>query len=233
MWAPNVRELSAECRTFAVDQIGEIGKSICTRPIRSFEDLLIWMDELFDGLGLGVGINLAGLSYGGALAAQYAVHFPQRLNKLVLLAPGNTILRIKAWTLLRLLMAAAARRTCLPPLVRWMFADMVRKDPEWAGETTEMLSTTMGSGQRRNLPFPPVLTDREWGSLKVPVLFLVGEHEVIYSAKKAVSRLKRVAPWATAAILPGAGHDLTFVQAAEVDRRILDFLKSAGAVAAH
>ena len=71
---------------------------------------------------------------------------------------------------------------------------------------------------------PPVLTDAEWGGMAVPILFLAGEHETIYSAKKAVGRLRRVAPRVRAEIIPGAGHDLTFVQAEAVDRRILEFL---------
>ena len=56
------------------------------------------------------------------------------------------------------------------------------------------------------------------------VLFLVGEHEVIYSAVRAVRRLRRVAPQVTAEIIPGAGHDLTFAQPALVNRKILDFV---------
>jgi pimeloyl-ACP methyl ester carboxylesterase len=62
-----------------------------------------------------------------------------------------------------------------------------------------------------------VWTDAEWGSLRVPALFLVGEHEAIYSAEKAVRRLKRVAPQVTAEIIPGAGRDLTVAQAAMVN----------------
>jgi pimeloyl-ACP methyl ester carboxylesterase len=69
------------------------------------------------------------------------------------------------------------------------------------------------------------MTDTEWGSLRVPALFLAGENEVIYSAEKAVARLKRVAPEVTAEIIPGAGHDLTFAQAAMVNERILQFLR--------
>jgi pimeloyl-ACP methyl ester carboxylesterase len=59
------------------------------------------------------------------------------------------------------------------------------------------------------------------------VLFLAGEHEVIYSAEKAIRRLKRVAPQVTAEIIPAAGHDLTVAQPAMVNQRILEFLKDA------
>jgi len=74
-----------------------------------------------------------------------------------------------------------------------------------------------------------VLTDTEWGSLRPPTLFLAGENEVIYSAEKAVRRLKRVAPQVTAEIIPAAGHDLPFRQTAAVNKRILQFLKEESA----
>jgi pimeloyl-ACP methyl ester carboxylesterase len=56
-------------------------------------------------------------------------------------------------------------------------------------------------------------------------LFLIGKHEVMYSPEKAVAWLKRVAPSVTAEIVPEAGYDLTAVQAAAVNRRILNFLR--------
>lgn len=71
---------------------------------------------------------------------------------------------------------------------------------------------------------PPVLTDEEWMGLQPPTLFLAGENEVIYSAGKAVRRLNRVAPQVSAEIIAGAGHDLTFSQAALVNQTILRFL---------
>jgi pimeloyl-ACP methyl ester carboxylesterase len=225
MWAPNIESLSAGCRTFAVDQIGEFGKSICAKPARSLNDLLAWLNELFDGLELAGGVSMAGVSYGGALVAQYALHFPKRLGKVVLLAPGSTVLRSPAEFWARLILAAVNRRRGLPSFIRWIFADMAREDPEWIEAALELLFLNMRSLQRRRTPIPPVLTDAEWGSLTPPALFLVGEHEVIYSAEKAVRRLKRVAPEVTTGIVPGAGHDFTVAHAAMVNQRILEFIK--------
>jgi pimeloyl-ACP methyl ester carboxylesterase len=226
MWAPNIQALSCEYRTFAVDQIGEIGRSTCTQPVRSLDDLLSWLDELFDALELGNRINLAGLSYGGALTAQYALHFPKRLNKIVLLAPGNTVMRASIEFYARLILGIIAKRRFLPQFARWIFADMARKDPKWLDGVLEELFTFFTILQPHKTPIPPVMTDAEWGGLTVPALFLVGEHETIYSAEKVVRRLRRVAPQVRVEVIPGAGHDLTFVQAAMVNRMMLEFLKS-------
>jgi pimeloyl-ACP methyl ester carboxylesterase len=225
MWAPNIEALSREYRTVAVDQVGEFGKSLCIRPVRSLQDLIAWLDELIGALEAREPVNLAGMSYGGALAAQYALHFPERLKKVVLLAPGATVLQPPAGFWVRLIALGIARQRGLRAFFRWIFADMARTDPQWIDSTIEQLALNMRSLQRRKTPIPPVLTDTEWGSLRTPTLFLAGENEVIYSAEKAVRRLSRVAPEVTAQIIPGAGHDLTFVQTAMVNERILRFLK--------
>jgi pimeloyl-ACP methyl ester carboxylesterase len=225
MWAPNIEALSKEYRTVAVDQVGEFGKSVCAQPVRSLADLIAWLDELIRALEPRERVSLVGMSYGGALAAQYALRFPERLEKVVLLAPGATVLRPPAEFWIRLIALGIARRRGLRAFFRWIFADIARTDPQWIESTIELLSLNMRSIQRHKAPIPPVLTDREWESLRTPTLFLAGEHEVIYSAEKAARRLKRVAPQVTAEIIPGAGHDLTFVQTAIVNERILQFLK--------
>jgi pimeloyl-ACP methyl ester carboxylesterase len=71
---------------------------------------------------------------------------------------------------------------------------------------------------------PTVLTDEEFASIKIPALFLVGENEVIYSAKQALARLLKAAPHISSKIIPGAGHDLTFVQTDRVNEAVFKFL---------
>ena len=225
MWAPNIEALSSEYRTVAVDQVGEFGKSVSTRPVESLADLIRWLDELIGVVAAGERVSMAGLSYGGALAAQYALHHPERLQRVVLLAPGATVLRPPAEFWMRLMVLAFTRKRGLKGFFRWIFADMARTDPQWIDSTVEQLALNMQNVRRHRVPMPPVLTDAEWVRLRPPTLFLAGENEVIYSAEKAVRRLKRVAPQVTPEIIPGAGHDLTFVQAAVVNDRILQFLK--------
>jgi pimeloyl-ACP methyl ester carboxylesterase len=226
MWSPNVAALSREYRTVAVDQIGEFGRSACTRPIQTLQDLTDWLDELIRGLVPQGPVTLLGMSYGGALAAQYALRFAERLESLVLLAPAATVLRPPAEFWLRLLVLAIARQKGLRRFFRWIFADMARQQPQWIDSTIEELTLNMRNVQRHHAPMPPVLTDEEWGGLQPRTLFLVGKNEVIYSAEKAVRRLNRVAPQVSTEIIRDSGHDLTFTQPELVDERILRFLKT-------
>jgi pimeloyl-ACP methyl ester carboxylesterase len=225
MWAPNIKALSAEYRTFAVDQIGEFGRSICTTPVQCLDDLMTWLNELFDGLGLRNGVNLMGISYGGALTAQYALRFPERLNRALLLAPGMTVLRVTNEFIVRTALIMLSSRWFLPRYLRWIFPVMAREDPKWVDGVIEQSFLNFRNLQPRKIIIPPVLSDAEWRGLRVPVLFLVGEHERIYSPEKAVQRLKRVAPQVRADTIPGAGHDLTVARADLVNQKILEYLK--------
>ena len=101
---------------------------------------------------------------------------------------------------------------------------MVGRDPAWVDQVVEQTLLAFRCLAPRKVPMPPVLSDADWGKLKTTALFLVGEHEMLYSAKAAVRRLNRVAPWIATGIIPGAGHDISIVQSELVNRRILEFL---------
>ena len=49
-----------------------------------------WLDELFDELDLH-DVRLVVHSYGGWMAALYALEFPERLDKLVLVSPQGVL----------------------------------------------------------------------------------------------------------------------------------------------
>lgn len=226
MWIPNIAAFSAAHRTFALDRIGDFGKSLCTRPLHDFADLSAWLLETLDALDLHDPVHLAGISYGGALAADFALRHPDRVRRLVLLAPGATVLSTNPALMLRLALAIFDRRRGLHSLMRWLFADAVRQQPAWVDALLAQLDLHMRS-TLRFAPMPRVWSDADWSTLRVPTLFLVGEHERIYSPAKALHRLAHVAPGVTAELIPAAGHDLTLVAASAVNRRILAFLASA------
>ena len=87
--------------------------------------------------------------------------FQSAFEKVVLLAPGATVLRPPAEFWVRLMALGIARRRGLRAFFRWIFADMARTDPQWIDSTIEQLSLNMRSMQRHKTPIPPVLTEVE------------------------------------------------------------------------
>ncbi len=74
--------------------------------------------------------------------------------------------------------------------------------------------------------FVSVLSDTDWQNIKVPLMFVVGENEKIYSAEKAIKRLNSVNPKIRTEIIPNAGHDLTIVQSERFNKLVVDFLSN-------
>jgi len=227
-WIPNVKALSEFFKTYAVDNIYDYGRSVYTRPIKKPDDFINWLDELFSALELRDHINLMGLSYGGWLTSLYALRFPDRLNKIVLLAPAFTVLSIRLEWIVRAIAGSLPHRCFARSFMRWLAEDLAHKDEAGritAEEMADEAYVAMRCFKPKRMVYPTVLTDNELQSIKVPTLYLVGENEKIYSAQKAIQRLKKVAPHIKSEIIPNAGHDLSIVQAELVNRKVLEFLK--------
>jgi pimeloyl-ACP methyl ester carboxylesterase len=108
VWFANVADLSREYRVFAVDTITDAGRSVPDgRPITRPAHLMTWLDGLLTYLRIGTA-HLAGHSYGGWLALSYALHAPQRVERLALLDPTRCFAGLRP----------AYVRHALPSLVR-------------------------------------------------------------------------------------------------------------------
>lgn len=226
-WIPQIAALSVDYRTYAPDHIFDNGRSIYTRPIKKPSDFVQWLDELFTALELD-NINLMGFSYGGWQASLYAISFPQRLNKLILLAPAATVLPGRLELMVRgIIYYFIPTRFIVQNYLYWYNADSVRKDEKSREVIDNMVNEALLSFKcfkRRGFVAPTVLTDEDWQNLKVPTLFLVGENEVTYFAQKAIRHLNKVAPKVKTVITPDAGHDLAIVKTEWVNNEVLKFL---------
>lgn len=231
MWLPNVEALSRGHRVYAMDAIYDVGKSVNVRHPKIPTDVVAWLVEVFDGLGLGDEVNLVGMSYGGWVASQFALEHPQRLERLVLVAPAATVLPLSTDFIKRGLLCMIPHRRFVRDMVHWALADAAAgsaEDRRMVDDAVDDAWIGLRSFKPRPQIHPTILSDEELANLAPPTLFLVGENEVIYSgsAADAVERLNEVAPRITTEILPDCGHDLTLVQADLVNELILEFLGS-------
>jgi len=226
-WIPNIAALSAHYRMYALDSIYDFGLSVRQQNIKKPEDIVIWLHEVLAKLVPDNPVNLIGLSYGGWVASQYALHFPERIRKAVLLAPALTVMPPSFGLLFRVLLTRLPIPRFRQQFYYWLLQDTVQSGESGRASVDEAVADWIVAEHCFG-PFPmipaTILDDRTLQSFHVPSLFLVGEHEKIYSAQKAVSRLNRVAPQIKTGIIPNAGHDLTIVQAEAVTKMILDFV---------
>ncbi len=227
MWWSNIEAFSRVFETYALDNLYDFGRSVYTRKPQKPADIVEWLNELFDILSLEKNLHLLGLSLGGWITCLYALHCPERLKKIVILAPANTVLMIRPEFALRAVACLLPFHFFTKSFIYWLFSDLVAKDKagkHLADEMIDEMYLSFRCFQRMPILTPTVLTDAELRNFKVPTLFLVGENEKIYSAQATVQRIRSLAPQWKAEIIPSAGHDLTFSQAEMVNKKVVEFL---------
>jgi pimeloyl-ACP methyl ester carboxylesterase len=218
MWLADVAVWAKEFRVYAVDVIGEPGLSAPARPALASDGYARWLGEVLDGLGAGA-VSLAGVSFGGWIALDFATRRPERVRRLVLLNPsglGRQRLGVLVLAVLLLPFGERGRRR--------MFARVVGPAAR-AGATPydadlRELALLVARHFRYRVGVVPSVTGDRLQRLSMPVLLLVGGRDVMLDARASVRLVERFVPTATVRLLPDAGHVLVD-QAATV----LDYLK--------
>ncbi|MCB0182193.1 MAG: alpha/beta hydrolase [Anaerolineae bacterium] len=227
MWAANIGPLSQRFRTYAIDIIGDFGLSIPHWPINTVRSLMVWLTDLLDALGLAKA-HVMGMSYGGWLAANFALHAPHRVDKLVLLAPGGTLLSINPIFLLQAVpIALWPNHYFTNYFFKWASVHRQIDDPTYHTLFNAMIDqAAIGERYFKRLlrTIIPKMSDTQLRYLTAPTLLLIGRQEVLYNPVRAINRARWLIPNLQAELLPTASHDLVFAQSHLINRRLLEFL---------
>ncbi len=224
MWKPTVAALSKHFRTYAVDTIGQTGKSVPGRYFRSRSEMALWLTEVFDGLGVARA-SIVGSSYGAFLALNQASLAPDRVSRIVLIGPAATFVGF-SWKFYYVMLVRGPIRK----LLRGKRAPDSTTLPGGTrlapGGWGRLMSVTMSESARPTLARPIVFGERELRAVKAPVLLLIGEREVLYKPEQTLRLAMKRMPGLTGAVIPNADHLASISAPADVNARVLEFLRS-------
>ncbi|WP_342775402.1 alpha/beta fold hydrolase [Streptomyces tateyamensis] len=217
-WFANAPALGARCRVYAVDILGDVGRSErAGRPLRTPHDLMAWLDAVLDGLELSAAA-LCGHSYGGWVAAAYALHAPRRVQRLALLDPTQVFGGYRPGYLLSVL------PMLLRPTARRVGAYLDRESAGTGLDEDFKRLYVLGATQRGR-GRPVVGRTLDPARLAMPVLVLFAGRSRVHDAEARASRARRLLPRARVEVVPGVGHHaLPLAGAAVVDAKVLEFL---------
>ncbi len=227
-WLPNIASLAGRFRTYAIDILGEPGKSVQTRALRERTDACEWLLDLMDGLQVPRA-RMAGHSFGGWLTASLALHAPDRLSRIALLAPAATVYPFSRlahasirtgrlqWVLPSRLVTAVTLRT--------MFVHPDRVSRTFVKQFAIGVKTFRFPAGG---VFPSAFSDEELRRLRVPTLLLVADGEMIYPPQKALERARQLIPELESETIRSAGHALNFDQAEWINTSLLEFFGGSG-----
>ena len=211
---------------YAVDTIGDVGRSRQEAPVESADDLVAWLDETLAGLGIE-SAHLAGTSYGGYLGLLLAARRPARVRSLFLLDPAGVVpIRMRSflvWGLLTMLASLlpgtrlrswAARRLRMPALEERRFIRLVLR-----GQL----------GHRAKLLPPAPLADEELRGIDVPVHLVSGARSEAFPSPEMQARAADVLPKATVEVVAGAGHAVMLSAQDDLIPELYDFVDGVAA----
>jgi pimeloyl-ACP methyl ester carboxylesterase len=221
MWEPNLPAFVERGPVYALDLIGEPGRSEQTAPIRNADDQAEWIDTVLTTLALR-DVHLVGYSFGGWLAANLAVRAPGRLASLTLIDPVQTFARFPIPLLVRtaLTLVPGIRRWARPSFLAWVSdgAEVASDDP---------VATVIDEGMRTYriaLPTPGLFTDAQLRGMTVPVLALIAGRSVMHNGERAATRARELLPDVRVELWPAATHAIAGESAAQVNACVREFL---------
>jgi pimeloyl-ACP methyl ester carboxylesterase len=203
-WIPDIRLWSSKFRLFAVDMIGEPGLSENVRPELAGDAHALWLDDVFEGLGIETA-SLIGTSLGGWLALDYASRRRSAVQALALICPAG-IGRQKNFLL------KAAPLLLLGSWGEHKFRELIfgPAPAEFPDELRPMadLMDTIGRVVKPRVLKIPRMTDEQLRQLDMPILAVLGGKDALLDSRETRDRLRSAAPHAEICFVEGGYHYL-------------------------
>jgi pimeloyl-ACP methyl ester carboxylesterase len=210
-WIGEVAAYARYFRVYAVDIIGEPGRSAPSRPPWNGPAYAEWLSDVLDALSVGMA-SIAGISQGAWMALRFAVSRPGRVEKLVLLVAAGIMPALPSFMLRAIPLAFMGRRGA-EAVNRIVFGGQpIHPD---AVKYMEAIMTNF----RPRIGNLPLFSDAELRQLDMPVLLMAGARDALYPSEKTAARLSRLVPQAKVILEPEMGHVLF-----GVTDRVLPFL---------
>lgn len=202
MWKPSIETLSERHRVFAIDTLGEPGRSVQSAPLRDQDDRAGWLDEVLAGLGLD-GVHLVGASTGGFYAVNQAIRAPGRLTSLSVVDPTTVTVPFGPGVAWRAVLAALLnqdriwRRT-----IRYFTSVDVSEAPE--------ARLVLAGIREYRMRLPPQVRphEAELRRIELPTLAVFAARSAVHNGPKAARRAREFWPHAEVELWSEATHYL-------------------------
>jgi pimeloyl-ACP methyl ester carboxylesterase len=229
MWSPRV--LAALARHFRVIIFDNRGTGFSSASDDPFSITLFARDTLalMDTLGISRA-QILGLSMGASVAQELVLAYPERVDRLILVA-GTCGGSKAVWMRPAVLETLSDKSGTGLDLANRMFSLLFTKD--WLGahdpwkycpDVRETTSEESAARQAKAFYTWPGSYDR-LSEVRLPTLVVTGTEDVVIPPANAVTLSERI-PGARLVEFPGAGHGLMYQCPDEFSRAVLEFLPS-------
>ena len=238
IWQPQMTALhDSGFRILRYDQYGR-GFSERCRTAYSRDLYLRQLAELLDSLHITAPVSLIGPSFGGAVAVNFAAHYPQRVRSLLLISPVLNLLNSDSPLTgpIGILRKPVIGDLLYSLFIKRKIVSRGRKlVPGGIGSKCDSLFVRQFSCKgTRHAMLAQMRSDaygdyrdasRKVGSLPIPVLLLRGKNDTEVTAVM-ISQVRSDMPSCTFSEIDNSGHGATAESAEQFNRLMIEFLGS-------
>ncbi|MCU0849643.1 MAG: alpha/beta hydrolase [Spirochaetes bacterium] len=224
-WLMSIKDLSADHRVYAVDTIGDCGKSRAVKLPENPKDYSDWLSDVFAALKLKKA-SIIGVSYGGFIAQWFLNYHPENIDRAVLYSFSPMDSGVKLSTMARMIYYVIFNsHENLHKSIAW-YNNGPLKNRETEEKFVELFDLVY-KNCNPHMTVPVFLSETEMKNIKPPLMIILGEKDVIYDPVKSREYCRRTNPAIRFETMPGAGHFLGVEPegGAVLNRMITGFLK--------
>lgn len=221
-WLYNVEALAQNHRTYAIDFIGEPGKSELADADKIPQDsksLDEFYKQIIDKLGITGNYSIAGASFGGYIAVNHAILSPGRIDKIVLLGPMGLTPATSGVNAKLILYSLFPLKMFESSMLHWAMGD----DPKVLNETEEWFRLVLDGVSRKGPP-PLTFEPEQLKKIKTPVLLVLGSKDRLVGDPEAVRPLAENVPNIRIKVISSA-HLMGCEKAGDVNTLMKEFLE--------
>lgn len=222
MWRANIASLLKSHTVWSMDSIGEPGASAQVKAMHGPRDQAAWVDEAIAQLDVDR-VHLLGVSIGGWLAVQCAIHRPTRLASAILLDPAMTFAPI-TWKMIVVSLGSVVPG--LPQSLRYRLLSWISGGVQVDDEVPEgrLIASGMRDFRQRQ-PRPVQPSADELGTIATPMLVIIAGASIAHDPVRAATHA-RVVPNAQVETWLGCSHAINGEVPERLAARVTEFLDS-------
>lgn len=200
MWVSDILKYYQQYRVYALDIPGEAGRSDERQLPFTTSDFDDWLYDVLNGLLISKAVVI-GASLGAWLAAKFAIRYPEKVDKLVLLCPagiGTQNKKIIFAALFYMIFGEKGRRKLFK---------IINGNVDMP-EIILKFQILIGKNFNIRKEHIPIFSDEELIRLTMPVFLFVGAKDIMLHSIETADRMKKLVPNARINILPEGGHSI-------------------------
>jgi pimeloyl-ACP methyl ester carboxylesterase len=200
MWVSDILKYYKKYRVYALDIPGEAGRSDERQLPFTTSDLDDWLYDVFNELSISKAVVI-GASLGAWLAAKFAIRYPEKIDRLVLLCPAGIGTQNKSFLFTALFYMLFGEKGIRKLL------EMINGNANIPEKIFKYQILIGKNFNTRKEPIP-IFSDDEIRRLTMPVFLFVGAKDIMLHSLETADRMKKLVPNTRINILPEGGHSI-------------------------